>query len=330
LGCRPAEIIFTSGGTESNNYAVKGAALAAFERGNHVVTSAVEHPAVVEVCRWLETQGFRVTVLPVDGTGLVSPADLEEAITPQTTLVSVMHANNEVGTIQPIAELAAIAHAHGTLMHTDAAQSIGKIPVDVDELNVDLLSVAAHKLYAPKGIGALFVRDGVLLTPLIHGAGQESGRRPGTENVLEIVGLGKAAEIAARDLERNRRHFRDLRDRLYQGLIAELGSEAVRLNGHPEKRLPNTLSLSFHEVEASTLLVEISDRVAVSAGAACHADSTEISAVLQAMQVPLDWAMGTLRFSVGRDTTDEQIDETVDVVAEAVRELWGHTSDTAK
>jgi len=294
LGCLPSEIVFTSGGTESNNYAIKGVALAYRERGTHIVTSAVEHPAVAEVCKWLAQQGFRVTVLPVDGTGLVDPCELEQVITSETTLVTVMHANNEVGTVQPIAELAEIAHAHGALMHTDAAQSIGKIPVNVEALGVDLLSVAGHKLYAPKGVGALFVREGVRLTLLMHGAGQESGRRPGTENVLEIVGLGEAAE---------------------------LGGEAVRLNGHPEKRLPNTLSLSFRDIEADGLLIEVSDRVAISAGAACHANATEISAVLKAMDVPMDWAMSTLRFSVGRGTTAEQIDETIQVVASAVRDL---------
>ncbi|MCJ7736491.1 MAG: cysteine desulfurase, partial [Anaerolineae bacterium] len=289
--------------------------------GNHIITSAVEHPAVIEVCKWLETQGFRITLLPVDGTGLVNPDDLKRALTPHTILVTVMHANNEVGTIQPIAELAEIAHAHGALLHTDAAQSIGKIAVNVNDLSADLLSVAAHKLYAPTGIGALYVREGVQLVPLIHGAGQESGRRPGTENVLEIVGLGKAAEIAARDLEKNRLHFQTLRDRLHEGLLHALGSEMVQLNGHPDKRLPNTLNLSFRGVEASALLVDISDRVAISAGAACHADSTQISAVLQAMDVPMEWAMGTLRFSVGRATTAEQIDTAVRVVADAVRNM---------
>ena len=321
LGCQPGEVIFTSGGTESNNYAIKGAALAWRERGNHVITSAVEHPAVVEVCAWLEEQGYRVTVLPVDAYGLVDPADLERAITPGTLLVTVMQANNEVGTIQPIAELAEIAHHHGALMHTDAAQAVGKIPVNVDELGVDLLSVAGHKLYAPKGIGALYARTGVRLAPLMHGAGHEGGRRPGTENVLEIVGLGKACEVAGRDLEQNMAHFGAMRDRLYQGLARELGEQAVKLNGHPEKRLPNTLSLSFRGVEANTLLSEIGEEVAASAGAACHADEVDVSAVLEAMQVPVEWAMGTVRFSVGRGTTSGEIDRAVETVAGAVRRL---------
>jgi cysteine desulfurase len=321
LGCQPGEVIFTSGGTESNNYAIKGVALANRQRGDHIITSAVEHPAVVEVCNWLKTQGYRITMLPVDDYGLVDPANLERAITPGTLLVTVMHANNEVGTIQPIRELAEIAHLGGALMHTDAAQSLGKIPVDVDELGVDLLSVAGHKFYAPKGIGALYVRSGVELAQLIHGAGHEGGRRPGTENVLEIAGLGKACQIAGRDLEKNMGHFQEMRDRLHQGLLRELGAEAMRLNGHPQKRLPNTLSLSFRGVEANTLLSEIGEEVAASAGAACHADEVDVSAVLQAMHVPVEWAMGTVRFSVGRDTTAADVDRAVQVVAEAVRRL---------
>jgi cysteine desulfurase NifS/selenium donor protein len=321
LGCEPHEVVFTSGGTESNNAAIKGAALARRARGDHVITSAVEHPAVIEVCAWLEAQGFRVTILPVDGTGLVDPADLELAITPGTILVTVMHANNEVGTIEPIAELAAIAHRHGALMHTDAAQSVGKVPVDVNALGVDLLSVAGHKLYAPKGVGALYVRTGVELTPLLHGAGHERGQRPGTENVLEIVGLGEACRVAGRDLERDMAHFRAMRDRLHQGLLQDLGDGAMRLNGHPERRLPNTLSVSFRGVEANTLLSEIGDRVAASAGAACHADEIELSPVLTAMGVAVEWAMGTVRFSVGRTTTAGEIDRAIDVVAQAVRRL---------
>ena len=321
LGCEASEVIFTSGGTESNNYAIKGAALAGRARGRHIITSAVEHPAVVEVCRWLEGRGFRITVLPVDGYGLVDPADLERAVTPETLLVTVMHANNEVGTIQPIAELAAIAHRHGALMHTDAAQSIGKIPVDVEALGVDLLTVAGHKLYAPKGIGALYVRSGVTLDLLIHGAGQEGGRRPGTENVLLAVGLGRACEVAGRDLDANMAHLAAMRERLHEGLTHELGAAALRRNGHPEESLPNTLSLSFRRVEANTLLAEIADEVAASAGAACHADEVDVSAVLQAMQLSTEWAMGTVRFSVGRGTTAAQIDRAVAVVAEAARRL---------
>jgi cysteine desulfurase len=321
LGCQPGEVVFTSGGTESNNYAIKGVALAGRERGNHIITSAVEHPAVVEVCGWLEAEGFRITMLPVDEYGLVNPTDLERAITPDTLLVTVMHANNEVGTVQPIAELAKIAHHHGALMHTDAAQSVGKIAVKVGDLGIDLLSVAGHKVYAPKGIGALYVRTGVELSPLLHGAGHEGGRRPGTENVLEIVGMGNACDIAQRDLEENKAQFRAMRDRLHQGLIRELGVESVKLNGHPEVRLPNTLSLSFRGVEANTLLSEIGEEVAASAGAACHADEVDVSAVLEAMKVPVEWAMGTVRFSVGRETNTEEVDRAGAIVAGAVRRL---------
>jgi cysteine desulfurase len=321
LGCQISEVVFTSGGTESNNQAIKGIALSRRQQGQHIITSAIEHPAVTEVCAWLETQGFRITVLPVDTWGQVDPADLEKAITSDTLLVTIMHANNEVGTLQPIPDLAAIAHRHDALMHSDAAQSIGKIPVNVDDLGVDLLSLAGHKLYAPKGIGGLYIRSGVELPPLLHGAGHERGLRPGTENVLEIVGLGKACQVAQRDLEGNMTHFEAMRDRLHKGLGRELGAGTMRLNGHPTQRLPNTLSLSFRGVEANVLLAEIGDGVAASAGAACHAGEVNLSAVLEAMQVPVEWAMGTVRFSVGRDTSSEEIDMAVQVVARAVRAL---------
>jgi cysteine desulfurase NifS len=321
IGCLPDELVFTSGGTESNNYAIKGAALALRERGNHIVTSAVEHPAVTEVCRWLERQGFRLTVLEVDEHGLVEPADLERAITADTVLVTVMHANNEVGTIEPIADLAAIAHQHGALIHTDAAQSIGKMPVDVDALGVDLLSIAGHKVYAPKGVGALYIRSGTALNKLLHGADHESNRRPGTENVLGIVGLGRACALAARDLDKNRAHFLAMRNRLHDAFVAALGDQVVRLNGHPQKRLPNTLSLSFRGIEANTLLAEIGGQVAASAGAACHAEDIDVSAVLKAMQVPIEWAMGTVRFSVGRGTSSDDVDLAASIVSAAVQRL---------
>jgi cysteine desulfurase len=322
--------LFTSGGTYSNKQAIKGAALARRGKGNHVITSSVEHPAVTEVCRWLETQGFRLIVLPVDGYGLVQPSDLEAAIGPDTVLVTVMLANNEVGTIEPVAELAEIAHRHEALMHSDAAQAVGKIPVDVDALGVDLLSVAGHKLYGPKGVGALYIRAGLELVPVLHGAGQEGGRRPGTESILHIVGLGKACEVAGRDMERNRAHMLSLRDRLHEGLVRVLGPQGARLNGHPERRLPNTLSLSFRGVEANALLSEIGDRVAASAGAACHAGGVDVSAVLRAMDVPVDWAMGTIRFSVGRETTTEEVDQATEVVTAAVRRLQSGRITIAK
>jgi cysteine desulfurase len=262
-----------------------------------------------------------VTVLPVDKYGLVDPGDLEAAIHPETSLVSIMHANNEVGTVQPITELVAIAHRHGALFHTDAAQSVGKIPVDVTRLGVDLLSVAGHKLYAPKGVGALYIREGTRLTQFMHGAGHENGRRPGTENVLEIVGLGQACQIAKSDLEETGKHFSAMRDRLHLGLLNELGDDLVKRNGHPERCLPNTLSLSFRRIEANTLLSAVNYKVAASAGAACHADEVKVSAVLEAMQVPLEWAMGTVRFSVGRGTTQEEIDRAITVIAAEVKRL---------
>ena len=320
LNCAPEEIIFTSGGTESNNHAIQGTCFALRAKGNHIITSQVEHPAVLEVCRWLEASGFETTCLSVDEHGLVDPGDVERAIRPETILISIMHANNEVGTIQPIEEISRLARDRGIVMHTDAAQAVGKIPKDVKALGVDLLSVAGHKLYAPKGVGTLYVRTGLELAKFMHGAGQEKGKRAGTENVLEIVGLGKACEIAARDLAKNMAHMKKMRDRLHQGLQQRLG-EKIRINGHPEKRLPNTLSVSFRGLEANRILEEIGLDVAASAGAACHADHVEISSVLRAMNVPLEWAKGTLRFTTGRMTTKEEIDRAVHVIADAAQSL---------
>jgi len=318
LGCHADEIVFTSGGSESNNFAIKGAALASKDHGRHVITSQIEHPAVINVCKWLEEQGFRVTYLPVDEYGLVDPEAVRKAITSETVLITIMHANNEVGTIQPISEISQIAREHQILFHTDAAQSVGKIPTNVRELGIDLLSIAGHKFYAPKGVGALYVRRGVELEKLVHGADHEQDRRAGTENVLEIVGLGKAAEIADRDLEKNAAHMRSMRDRLWQGL--EDNIPGLRLNGHPEKRLPNTLSVAFPGVDANTLLSEL-EEVAASPGAACHHDVTEPSAVLVAMKVPRDFAFGTIRFSAGRHTTQEEIDQAIEAITQAVGRL---------
>jgi cysteine desulfurase NifS len=315
LGGHPDEVIFTSGGSEANNYAIKGVALAHRQRGNHIITSAIEHPAVTEVCKYLATQGFEITYLPVNGYGMVELEAVEHALQPQTILITIMHANNEVGTIQPIADIAHLAKRHGILMHTDAAQSVGKIPTNVDDLGVDLLSVAGHKLYAPKGIGVLYRRRGLHLEKLIHGADHERGLRAGTENVLEIVGLGQACAVAQRDLAHNMAHMQQMRDRLETGLRQQV--QNVLVNGHPEQRLPNTLSVSFAHLEANGLLAAM-EGVAASSGAACHADTVEVSAVLTAMQVPLAYAMGTIRFSVGKMTTPEDIDRALDIVVPAV------------
>jgi len=319
LGATPKEVVFTSGGTESNNMVIQGLARRLASQGRHIITSSVEHPAVLEPCYALEKDNFCVTILPVDGEGRVSPETVAQAVTSETTLISIMHANNEVGTIQPIAEIAAVAREHGILLHTDAAQSVGKISVRPDELGVDFLSLAGHKLYAPKGVGALYIRSGRHLDRLIHGASHESGRRAGTENVLGIVGLGKACEIAGESLEAGGAHSRALRDRLWQGLSSRLTD--LRRNGDPEACLPNTLSVSFRGIDATALLTEIGEGVAASAGAACHSEGVEVSTVLTAMQVPLDYAMGTVRFSVGRPTTEAEVDTAVRVVAEAVERL---------
>jgi len=318
LNCSPEEIVFTSGGSESNNAAIKGAAFANREQGNHIITSSIEHPAVYEVCQYLERHGFRVTYLPVDEHGVVDTAALKKALSAQTILITIMHANNEVGTIQPIAEIAQIARQHGVLFHTDAAQSVGKIVTDVGELGVDLLSIAGHKLYAPKGVGALFVRRGVALEKFMHGADHEQNLRAGTENVLEIVGLGKACEIAGQELPEHMAHMQKMRDRLYDALTEKF--DWLKLNGHPDVRLPNTLSVSFPNIEANTLLDEL-EEVAASAGAACHADSIDVSPTLTAMQVPTEYAMGTIRLSTGRMTTEAEIDRAVTFLSEAVARL---------
>jgi cysteine desulfurase len=324
LNCDAREIIFTSGGTESNNHFIRGVAFSHAHLGNHIITCQVEHPAVLEVCRYLETRGFDVTYLPVDEHGLVAVTDVENAITPKTILITIMHANNEVGAIQPVEEISLLARSRGIVMHTDAAQSVGKIATDVQELGVDALSIAGHKIYAPKGVGALYVRHGTQMEKFMLGAGQESGQRAGTENVLEVVGLGKACEIALRDSERNASHMESMRDLLHEGLKSRLTD--TRLNGHPERRLPNTLSLSFLGLEANRLLEEIGLDVAASAGAACHSDTVEISHVLEAMRVPLEWAKGTLRFSTGRMTTEAEVKLAVDAVVRGIEACRSQSS----
>jgi len=318
INCDSSEIVFTSGGTESNNYSIKGIAFANRQKGNHIITSSIEHPAVIEVCKYLETQGFETTYLPVDEFGLVHTEDVKKAIRPETILITIMHANNEVGSIQPIAEIGELAKKHNIFMHTDAAQSLGKVKADVQELNVDLLSIAGHKLYAPKGIGALFIRKGVVLEKLIHGADHERNLRAGTENVLEIVGLGEACEIAHLHLDEHAEHYRKMRDLLHQNLLNDLPN--IKLNGHPEKRLPNTLNISFPNMEANTLIAKMKG-IAASAGAACHSSGVSVSQVIKAMDVPMEYAMGTIRFSTGRYNTKEEINKATKEIIALVQEL---------
>ncbi len=327
IGAESSEIIFTSGGTESNNFALKGAAFANRHKGNHIITTSVEHPAIFEVCKYLEKQGFEVTYLPVDEFGLISMDDFKASIKPQTILVSVMHANNEVGTIQPITEIGEITRARGIIFHSDAAQSIGKVAVHVKEMKVDLMSIAGHKLYAPKGIGVIYVRNGVKLEKLMHGADHEQNMRAGTENVLEITGLGKAAELVKENLSNYQNHYQEMRDFLWQELQKSIPN--IRRNGHTEKCLSNTLSVSFKKVEANTLISRL-ENVAASAGAACHSESIDVSAVLKAMAVPLDFAMGTIRFSVGRETKREDIIQAVNEVVEKVRQLMPKEESTTE
>ena len=314
LGCSPEEIVFTSGGSESNNHAIKGAFFALRSRGDHIITTTVEHPSVLEPCRFLETLGARVTYALVDRSGRVDPDYIRQAIDDRTILITVMHANNEVGTIQPIEEIGRIAQERGILLHTDAAQSVGKIPVNVRDLGVDLLSLAGHKLYAPKGVGALYIRNGVQIEPLIHGAGHEQGRRAGTENVLLDVGLGAACEIAQSWV--GMPEARGLRDRLWEMLQESFG-DGVVLNGHPSDRLPNTLNVSFVGMSGSDILAQLQE-VAASTGSACHAGETTPSPVLQAMGITPDVSLGAIRFSLGRQSTEEEVSEVVRQLQHAI------------
>jgi cysteine desulfurase len=307
LDCADGDVVFTSGGSEANNQAIKGVAYALEGKGDHIITSAVEHPAVLAPCAFLSKHGYRITVLPVDEFGRIDPDDVRRAITPKTILISLMHANNEVGTLQPIAEVARMARERDILVHTDAAQSVGKVPTNVNTLGVDLLSIAGHKMYAPKGIGALYVRGGTRLEPLVHGAGHESGRRAGTESALLAAALGAASRLA-RDLAPMVR-VRSLRDRFWSTLQANFGSQ-VRLNGHPEHRLPNTLNVSFVGRLGAEILERL-DGVAASTGSACHSGEVELSPVLKAMGVPPRVGMGAIRFSLGRYTTAADVDAVV-------------------
>ena len=320
INCLPEEIVFTSCATESNNLAIKGIAWANKNKGRHIITSEIEHPAVTEVCKYLSSQGFEITYLPVDKYGRVNPEQIKEAIRPDTILISIMHANNEVGTIQPIMEIGAIARQNNIVFHTDASQSVGKIETDVDKLGVDLLTIAGHKLYAPKGVGALYIRKGTKIENLMHGAGQEKGIRPGTENVIHTVGLGKACEVALRDFKQNQHKMLVSRDRLLSGLVSQLGNQ-VHVNVDLENCLPNTLSVAFENISAHTLASFIGNDVLISTGSACHSGETTISSVLQAMNLDYRTAAVTVRISTGKWTTEEEIDFTIEVIVNAVKKL---------
>lgn len=320
LGCEPDEVIFTSGGTEANNSALLGVYFGSHGKTSpHFVISAVEHPSIAATCHFLERLGAKVTRVPVDRFGTVNPTDVRRAITADTVLVSVMHANNEVGTIQPIAEIAAIARERGVLMHTDAAQSVGKIPMEVTQLGVDLLTVAGHKMYAPQGVGAMYVRRGTKLEPFLHGGGHEAGRRAGTENLIEIAGLGAACQAAQRWLHDNT--MRDntmskLRDYFWAKLVKLFGDRVV-LNGHPEQRLPNTLNVSFVRQQGGEILSKI-PHLAASTRSACHAGDHHLSPVLQAMGVPLEVGFGAIRFSLGRTSTASEVNAVMECLAKAL------------
>lgn len=318
LGCLPEEVVFTGGATEANNTVLKGVAWH-FQTGQ-IITTAIEHPAVLAPCRWLASQGFEVTVLPVDGQGRVAPDEVRQALTPKTILVSVMHANNETGVVQPVAEIGAITREAGVWLHTDAAQSLGKIPVNVQDLQVDFLTVAGHKCYAPKGVGALFVRRGTEFTPLLHGGGQEGNRRSGTENVPYSAALGEACRLARERLAGDQGRFQELRDRLHR-LLKE-GYPDLTLNGHATERLPNTLNVSFPGLSGRTILSGIWELEA-SVGAACHGDEEHPSPVLTAMGVAPEVALGAVRLSVGRTTTEAEVDEAARLILARVRELLG-------
>jgi cysteine desulfurase len=328
INAAPEEVIFTSGGTEADNTAVKGVAFALRDKGRHIITSHIEHHAVLSACQYLEGFGVEVTLLPVDRYGIVDLEVLKKAIRRDTCLITVMHANNEIGTIEPIEAIVQIAHEHGIYVHTDAVQTVGKLPIDVKELGVDLLSLSGHKIYGPKGIGALYVRKGVKMDPLLHGGHHERNRRAGTENVPGIIGLGKAAEIAQAELSQNERKIRVLRDRLEQGILERIPE--VYVNGHPEKRLFNTLNCCLKGIEGESILLNLDfEGVCASSGSACTSGSLDPSHVLLAIDLPHEVAHGSLRLSLNKFNTDEDVDKVLEVlpgITERLRgmsPLWG-------
>jgi len=321
IGAEPKEIVWTSGATESDNLAIKGAAFAYRERGNHIITQVTEHKAVLDTCKWLERQGFEVTYLPVDATGRIDLQQLAESITDRTVLVTIMMANNEIGTVQPIAEIGRICKERGVVFHCDATQAVGKLPIDVQQMGIDLLSLSGHKIHGPKGVGALYVRarnPRVKLEPIIHGGGHERGMRSGTLNVPGIVGLGAAAELCQHEMEAEAVRLRELRERLWNGLSSRL--EDVHRNGHPEHCLPNTLNVGFAYIEGESLMLGVPE-IAVSSGSACTSATLEPSYVLRALGVPDELAHGSIRFSLGRFNTQEEIDFAIERVVETVKRL---------
>ena len=320
LGAQPGEIYFTGCGTESDNWALRGAAYARRDKGKHIITSAIEHHAVLHTAQQLEKEGFQVTYLPVDGEGLVDPAELEKAMRPDTTLVSVMMANNEIGTLQPIEELGRIAKAHGALMHTDAVQAIGSVAIDLAKLPVDLLSLSGHKFHAPKGVGALYVRKGTSIGRFMLGGAQERGQRAGTENLASIVGLGAAIQLAAENLPRHNAYLTQLRDAMIDGIMERIPH--VGLNGHPRKRLPGNVNVSVRYLEGESMLLNLDLRgIATSSGSACTSGSLDPSHVLLAIGLPHEIAHGSLRFSLSEDNTLEEVEQVVDELEKIVRRL---------
>lgn len=320
LGAKPREIIFTGCGTESDNMALRGVLATEAKTGSHIVTTAIEHPAVIETCAYLETRGVEVTYVPVGRSGVIDPDDVAESIRDDTVLVSVMHGNNESGSVQPIAEIAKLVKERAKVFHTDAVQTAGKLPIDVEEMNIDLLALSGHKLNAPKGIGALYIREGLTMDALIHGGHQERNRRSGTENVAGIVALGRACELAMSHMEEESARLRRLRDRLQEGLQERISE--VEINGDPQRRLPGTLNMSFRAIGGEPLLINLDlAGVAVSTGSACASGNTDPSHVLQAMGVPKDLIEGSLRFSLGWGNTDEDIDRVIEVLPDIVARL---------